>query len=223
MTRSWLVAPLLFVTLGSLSGCVELLPPQSTVVRGPAFARPPKRVLALPIRCGSLSHFKALDTPSVCTQKLLADSGARMRSALELQGMSLVDAEHVNAEIRSRFEVHERKVRTDESGPQPRLLEIGSADTVTIEGARFEDAPPALQASLTSDLGIDAMLTSRAWIGPAGLGGRRTVRVQIRMIRIDTGELVWASRCDVEADLASSDALAVERASTCAIDRVGSS
>jgi hypothetical protein len=158
----------------------------------------------------------------VCTPKLLADSSARVRSALELQGMSVVDAEYVNAEIRSRFEVHDRQVSRDESGTKPRLLEITSDDTVILEGARFEDAPPALQASLTSDLGIDAVLTSRAWVGSSGLGGRRTIRVQIRMLRIDTGDLIWASRCDVEADLGSSDARAIERASTCAIDRVGS-
>jgi hypothetical protein len=221
--RRWSTAvSLLFSCVTSVTGCVGLMPPEATVVRGPAIAKTPKRVLALPIRCGSLSRFTAADSASVCTPKLLADSSARVRSALELQGMSVVDAEHVNAEIRSRFEVHDRKVRTDESGRAPRLLEITSADTVTLEGARFEDAPPALQASLTSDLGIDAVLTSRAWVGSSGLGGRRTIRVQIRMLRIDSGELVWASRCDVEADLGSSDALAIERASTCAIDRVES-
>jgi hypothetical protein len=218
MTR-WSIAASLF--LCSLTGCVGLLPPESTVVRGPAIAKTPKRVLALPVRCGSLSRL-AVTEGSVCTPKLLADSSARVRSALELQGMSVVDAEYVNAEIRSRFEVHDRQVSRDESGTKPRLLEITSDDTVILEGARFEDAPPALQASLTSDLGIDAVLTSRAWVGSSGLGGRRTIRVQIRMLRIDTGDLIWASRCDVEADLGSSDARAIERASTCAIDRVGS-
>lgn len=208
----------------SLGGCtsVSLLPPKTTVHRGGAYGQKTARIFALPATCGSLSPFGGGKSGgTVCSPELLDSASQRVRAELELRGMSVVDAERTNAEVRSRIEI------VDETrnfpGTDERVAPISPTSTmkerhVVVHGARFEDATPAAQMGVVDDLGVDSVLRSRVWVGAlAGLGGRRIVRVQLRLDRVATGEMEWSSRCDVEVGLARADAAVVEEATMCAL------
>lgn len=188
-------------------------------------------VLALAPSCGSFSGYATYEqTGSVCAPSHLASVSQKLRGELELHGVTVTEAERVSAEVRRRVEtldeahdrVNESVARGDEERPGVRSWATASERTraIVVRGARFEDAPPLLQAELVADLRADALLVSRYSVGPmAGLGGRRTARAQLRLQRVGTGEIVWTSRCDVEVAFERSDAASLEQASRCALRR----
>jgi hypothetical protein len=188
---------------------------------GPAFDRAPRRVLALPPTCGSLSGTLTIagdqmyEGEPVCEAGPLATVASLLRGRLEFVGYGIVDAEQVRAATAARTETTTTTVE-DGVGVAPRPIERSSTRTERA-GAVFTDATPAEQRALIGALGVAGVLTTRVWISAnASMLGRRTVEVQVRLAD-PAGRLVWASRCAVEADVWS-DGEAMSRAGRCAID-----
>lgn len=230
------------VALAALALCacasVELAPRDLRTRRGPAAARPVRRVVALPATCGTLA-FPAPQTAeaaappeqptapdpanpyhswrmfSLCDDAQLAGVDARVRALLEFRGLDVIDSERVNAEPRRRVERSEST--TWRIGAEPPATS-GSRE-IDVEGASFLDATPAMQEAIAHDLGADGLLNTRVWIGsPEGMAGRRSVEVQVRLLHLPEQEMVWASRCAVEIGGVESDSQGMERAARCAVE-----
>jgi hypothetical protein len=48
---------------------------------------------------------------------------------------------------------------------------------------------------------------------------RRSVIVQVRLRTVEDGQLVWARRCEIEAGGMTTDTIAIEQGTKCAIER----
>jgi hypothetical protein len=204
---------LLLVTL--LTGCVsaELAPPRLIAREGAASRRTIRRVVALPATCGGMINAELLNngdptyTPGMCTPQILKGADHAIRSALEFQGLTVIDSEKVNAVTASR---HEVEVRSS----------YATTTTTEVHGSLFEDATPNEQNEILKELGADALLNTRVLIGSAiGAGMRRSVIVQVRLRTVEDGQLVWARRCEIEAGGMTTDTIAIEQGTKCAIER----
>jgi hypothetical protein len=171
----------------------------------------------VPATCGSLSPssrrrptaddgWRPLDTTCLAEDIQFVDS--YVRAALAFRGMSVIDGETINLATRQRTE------ERDETSSGDDRTEWRTAQ---IRGALFADATPAEQAVVLDQLGADGILGARVWIGAEhGIGARRTAMVQLRVLDARSGELIWASRCEVEIGGLVTDAVAVQRATECA-------
>ncbi|HUS65800.1 MAG TPA: hypothetical protein VMZ28_14715 [Kofleriaceae bacterium] len=230
----------LAVAAVALCGCasVELAPSDLRTRRGPAAARPVRRVVAMPATCGTLAFppppspaeatppqppsapdpanpYQAWRIFSLCDDAQMAGVDARVRALLEFRGLDVIDSERLNAEPRRRVERSEET--TWRVGAEPPATS-GSRE-IDIEGARFIDATPAMQEAIAHELGADGLLNTRIWIGsPEGMAGRRSVEVQVRLLHLPEQEMVWASRCAVEIGGVESDSQGMERAARCAVE-----
>jgi hypothetical protein len=200
----------------ALAACasVELEPPVLRARIGPAAERTIRRIVAMPATCGALSYEQVGEpedrqwaSRSECPAAALEAADMAIRSALELGGFHVIDAERVNAVTADRREVIRRS-----GDHEQREIEV--------IGARFEDATPFDQAAILEQLGAEGLVTTRIAIGAsaAGLSQRRTLVVQVRLLATPDGALAWARRCDMEvAGLLASDDTAIERGARCAI------
>lgn len=222
--RSLLITGLL------LSACssVELLPDQVRVHTGPAAGEPTRKVVALPATCGALSALLPEGSPdrqsaaeaglaSECAPPDLEGVDGTVRAALEFQGFQVVDSDQLNATSRERIET----IETSRSGPPGSRSGEAWSRKVERKGATFGEAPPSLQRSILQELHADGLLNTRIWIGaPAGLSARRSVEVQVRLMHVPSGKLMWARRCALEVGGLITDAMAMERAARCATEGV---
>jgi hypothetical protein len=207
-------ARVLLMTLLMSVACTsaQLAPPVLRTRKGPGDPRAVKRVVALPATCGALSLERVetadphapLFLPRKCPEQALKGVDQAIRSALDFQGLVVIDSERVNAVSATRHEVEVRR---------------GYSATVRTEqqASMFEDATPLEQVEILRELRADGLLNTRIFIGAGmGLSARRTVTVQVRLRTVD-GALVWARRCDVEVGL-TMDQAAIEQAAKCAIE-----
>lgn len=119
--------------------------------------------------------------------------------ALELRGHDVIDSERVNA---TTF----RYTATTVDG-------VTEHDR---RGARFADAPPAVQRATLDALGATSVVSTRVLVGaPLGLSARRAIEVQVRVVD-RRGRLAWARRCAIELGGLASVAVAMQRAARCA-------
>lgn len=206
---------------------VELEPTTVKFRRGPVGASSVRRVVAVRATCGCLSGFgrEALDrsmSRSIeekqatahlsdavgCTDKQIEGVDQLVRSALEFRGYSIVDSERVNAITAERTET---------------IIRAGGAETrreAVIRGALFADAPPSLQDRILDELDAEGLLNARIFVGaPVARSPRRNVDVQVRLIDVDSGDLVWASRCRVNTAW-EVDEVAIMQAARCAVERI---
>lgn len=199
------------VALVGLGACasVELAPPLVRARTGPAMARPIRRVVAIPATCGALSVERidaAGKARATCPDTALRAVDMAIRSQLEFGGFEIIDSEQVNAVTATRHEVQERWGH----GP--------TTTTTEQHGARFEDATPFEQTAILQELGAEGVLNTRLWIGAGvGFGQRRTIAVQIRLLATSDGALAWARRCELEVGGITTDEVAMERGTRCAI------
>lgn len=177
------------------------------------------RVVALGATCGSLNDIEQVHRPSgsaypdsfskPCPTQQVSGVDASIRSFLEFHGYRVIDSERLNATTVSRLEVRRR-----------RSTSWGESSSVRVElrGTRFEDATPAMQDEILGELGADALLSARIWVGAGkGASRRRDVEVLIRMLHIPSGELAWATRCRVEAGMETNDQ-PIMKAARCAVE-----
>ncbi len=197
-----------------LVGCTsaELAPPRLVAHEGPASRRTIRRVVALPATCGGLVSAELLNqgdptyTPGVCPPQALKGADQAIRSALEFQGLTVIDSERVNAVTASRHEVEVRSSYSTEK-------------TTELHGSLFEDATPNEQIEILKELSADALLNTRVLIGSTiGAGLRRSITVQVRLRAVEDGLLIWARRCEIEAGGLTTDAVAIERGTKCVMD-----
>ncbi len=201
---------------------VELLPDRVRVRTGPAAGMKTRKVVALPATCGALSALAPTAETSQSTASALTSECAppdvegvdgSVRAALEFQGFQVIDSEQLNATSRERIE----KIETTRSVSQGVRSPESWSREVERRGATFVEAPPSLQKSILEELGADGLLSTRIWIGAStGLSARRAVEVQVRLLNVPTGKLVWARRCTLEVGGLITDAMAMERAARCA-------
>lgn len=205
------------LVLATACSSSELAAPLIRARMGPAAQRPLHRVVARPASCGTLSSIAIpnagdpqhshWETRAMCSADAMTATDVAIRSILEFGGFEIIDSERVNAVTATRHEVEERKA-------------FYTTKTTEQEGARFEDATPFEQADILRELGAEGVLTTRIWIGAdVGFGQRRTVAVQVRLVAISDGALVWARRCEFEVGgLVATDDVAMERGARCAIE-----
>lgn len=206
-------------------GCTsaQLAPPVVRTRVGPAFSQPIDRIVALRATCGALASLEVRPKseagvdPSIssdavtCSPSQIEGADAAIRSALAFRGYNVVDSEAVNATTLARTE---REVRQRSGSQESATREI------ELRGARFLDATPAVQDAILAELGAEAILNARIWVG-AGMGasGRRDVEVLIRMLHVPSGELAWATHCRVEAGMVLNEQPIME-AVRCALEAV---
>jgi hypothetical protein len=219
--RSIILAAMLLATACSSA---ELLPDQVRVRTGPGAHLATRKVVALPASCGALSTLAGAAEPpgggsagsplaSECAPPDLEGVDGSVRATLEFQGFHIIDSETLNATSRARIETIEsaRSVRQGVRSP------VSWSRRVERRGPTFGEAPPSLQKKILAELGADGLLSTRIWIGAAtGLSTRRTVEVQVRLMHVASGTLVWARRCTLEVGGLVTDAMAMERAARCA-------
>jgi hypothetical protein len=205
-------AALLVAALVALTACVSqpLAEPRITMRTGRGAKQPVSAIVALTPTCGILaSHMRdgndgaVYAEPAKCEPAVLDGVGQEIRGALAFAGYQVIDAERVNAITSRHHEVIER------------FNAYGSRH-IEQRGATFEDATPVEQAELLRELGADAVLTTRLWIGAGyGLSGRRMVAVQVRLASARDRQLVWARRCELQASGFESDEAALAAAARC--------
>lgn len=189
-----------------------LPPPVAQTHVGPGNRPAIHRVLALPATCGSLYSFAELRpekayTEGACSRHTLDGVDAAVRTMLAFRGLDVVDSETVNATTLARTEVTTSTMTGHRSS---------TSEKVKVRGSRFADAPPAIQDAILDQLGADAVLGVRIFVGAGtGISGRRHIDVLVRLLDFRNGELVWASRCRVEAGLVFNDA-PIMQAARCA-------
>lgn len=205
-----------YLPLLALAACAssELAQPIIRARMGPAAERPLHKVVALSASCGALSTERVpggdpdhpvYQTRALCPQPAMQAIDTLVRSTLEFGGYQIIDAEQVNAVTATRHEVEQRSA-------------YYTTRTAETQGARFEDATPFEQAAILKQLGAEAVLTTRIWIGAGvGFGERRTVAAQIRLMAVPDGGLAWVRRCEIEVGGLTFDEEAMERAARCAI------
>jgi hypothetical protein len=211
---------LLALLLGVACSSVELLPDRVRVRTGPAAGTKTRKVVALPATCGALSTLAGSPSESTgnpltseCAPPDVEGVDGSVRAALEFQGFQVIDSEQLNATSRERIE----KIETSRSVSQGVRSPESWSREVERRGATFVEAPPSLQRSILQELGADGLLSTRIWIGAAtGLSARRAVEVQVRLLHVPSGKLVWARRCTLEVGGLITDAVAMERAARCA-------
>jgi hypothetical protein len=207
------------VVVFALCACssVELAQPVIRARMGPAAERSVRRVVALPATCGALTlvRMETADPAhpswvqrSTCPALAMKSIDNAIRSSLEFGGFEIIDGERVNAVTASRHEVEVR-----------RGGELASRTTEQT-GARFEDATPFEQDAILKELRADGVLNVRISVGAgSGAGQRRTIVVQVQLLAAGDRAMVWARRCELEVGgIFTTDELAMERASRCAIE-----
>jgi hypothetical protein len=217
-------SPLLLVAALALSGCSSssLIAAEVRTQHGPSFQRPVRRVLALPATCGGFygAPFRLPDpfgevrdalrtlTASQCPPAAVQGADSIVRARMAFFGYDVIDSERVNAVTAAR----RLTLQSANGGPQTATSEA--------RGARFEDATPRQQAEILRELGADAVVTMRIWLGSTeSLLGRRVVRSQVQLRAVPEGTLIWARRCDLEIDgVKDTDASGMDRTARCAVE-----
>lgn len=192
-------------------GACSLSPthPLARVRKGPAFARPPGRILALPARC-------APETDEVCRHAYARAVEGAARMSLELDGYTLVDSELINLHMRRRRE----RLRENLAG-----LAALSPVVELSGGLTWADATEEERRALVRDLRVDGFLAADIAIGPMhGMNGQQTIQVRLSVTRVGGLERVWTSRCAIDTGthvtLYHSVDQAVDRATRCALESV---
>lgn len=191
--------------------------PVAYVTHGPAFGHEANPIAALPVRCGGATLG--------CLPGYRHAVASATRMALELGGVSLVDSELINAELRMRTtRTHrsqsELELPSAQLGQPAETTVIGSSQTTTeVTGATWETLPPGEQQSLLQAIGVGGLLHATISLGtPHGMAGQRTVTVQLAVTRLSDGALAWQSECGVETGDYHAEPQAVELATRCALE-----
>ncbi|HEY4177948.1 MAG TPA: hypothetical protein VGM90_13970 [Kofleriaceae bacterium] len=159
-----------------------------------------------------------------CDTKLLASVRTQARMELELAGMSLMDAERINAERRVRThtesESENTRVVTDDLGGRDERVTTATAESSTTLGRTWADLATSEQRELLVESGFKGLILSRVDLGePRGLGGYiQTVTVSLEIRRAADFELARSSRCAVETGDSNSMGVALEKATRCALE-----
>jgi hypothetical protein len=145
---------------------------------------------------------------AICEPAMLDGIAQHVRARLDFIGYRVIDAERVNAVTATRHEVSERRNASE--------TERGVAT-----GAGFEDATPREQLGLLRELGADAVLTTRVWVG-AGLAtsSRNNVIVQLRLTSAQDHQLIWSRRCELQSGGLTTDTVAIDRTARCAAQEI---
>jgi hypothetical protein len=191
--------------------------PVAYVTHGPAFGHDANPIAALPVRCGAA----ALG----CLPGYQYAVASATRMALELGGVSLVDSELINAEmrlrtVRTRSSQHEYEAPSDQLGQPAQTTVSGSSESTTeVTGATWASLPPGEQRSLLEAIGVRGLLAATIFLGvPRGAAGQRTVTVRVAVTRLSDGALAWQSECGVETGDYHAEPQAVELATRCALE-----
>jgi len=210
-----------FVAVVALvTGCVADAPP---VVQSRAGAVPLAslhRLVALPTTCGTL-EVEVIQQGSVkhldCEPAMLAAVDQLLRAHLDFAGFTVIDSSSVNADTAEHHEVSERSSTRHPAGG------ISSSKTERVDRtfATFDDATPLEQKDILMRLRVDALVSSRVWVGADVANGfRNTITAQVRLVTSATRELVWEKRCAVESSWELRHT-GVERAMRCAMAGAG--
>lgn len=203
----------------ALLGACKFTPPTPVayVTHGPAFGQEANPIAALPVRCGA--------TTMGCVPGYQYAVANATRMALELGGVSLVDSELINAEMRmrttkTRSSTSEYEQSSPQIGQPAQTTATGTRETTTeVTGATWESLPPGEQQSLLTAMGVRGLLHATISMGtPHGLSGQRTVTVQLAVTRLSDGALAWQSECGVETGDYHAEPQAVELATRCALE-----
>ena len=208
---TWRIGTLVLTLCSVLGACVHMAPERVRVRWGPARGQPLGRVVALPATGGA-----SFASPVGREPLVLSGVDAIIRAALDFEGYRVVDAERLNVTTWSHTE---RQVTT---GQGSAATEATTRDTERT-GAAFEDAPPAVQRAILAELGAEGVVNARIWIGPhmgagSATSASQTVTVQVRLIQLATGGLVWARRCEIEVAGFVQTSYALEQAARCAVE-----
>jgi hypothetical protein len=186
-------------------------PPLARIRKGPAFAAPPGRLLALPAACieeaGEVCMLGVCaEMPRECHPGRQEGVEGAARMALEFAGLSLVDSELINARLGDRQE-------RERSSPW-----LGAVTEVSLDVTRWGEASEEEREAVLDELSIDGFLESRLALGaPRGMAATRTVEVAVRIVR-RSGELAWESRCSTLTGDHHHMERAIDLATRCAID-----
>jgi hypothetical protein len=198
------------------SGCVELAAPQIHTRSGSVPLASIHRIVALPATCGSLAGQLVPDANGggvhpeqrECPPAALDGIDQAIRARFDFAGFQVIDSATVNAATASRREVIDRSGGDSEATTE-RVV------------ATFDDATPVEQAAILHQLGADALLSARVWVGAdIANGSRRSVSVQIRLVTADRRALVWERRCVLETGLELEPAT-IDRGARCAMEGAG--
>jgi len=206
-----------------LPACVtaELDPPIVRTFAGPASGQHVQKLVALHPTCGKfvgvhLDHSGTMVTDNECPPALLDGIAQRVRSTFDFIGYQVIDVERINAITASHHEVIERSELVQRRWHNRSEWSLGEQ-----VGATFEDATPREQVALLHELGADALLTTRVWVGAGvGLSSRRNVVVQLRLTTAADHRMIWARRCELQIGGLDMDDEAIERAAVCAAQEV---
>lgn len=209
----------------ALAACAssDLDPLIARTIVGPAAGRPLHTIVALSPTCGT---FGVSVTPggsggtevrdAECKPELLGGIAEHVRSRFDFLGYKVIDAERVNAVTATRHEVIDR--REAETRFRKAYENSSESSRTEVVGATFDDATPVEQAQILHELGADALLTTRIWVGAAiGTSSHRNVVVQLRLTSAADRRMIWARRCELQVGgLLVTDTIAIENAAHCA-------
>lgn len=198
--RYWFWATMILV----LSGCRG---PQAEVHWGTRADRP-VRLVAVPPSCASS------DVP--CEDADLSGVFGIVASELEFAGYSIIDAEKLVADARTREDV---QVELRTFGDR-----VASLTARAQVGAVFADLSPSARGALLSEARADGIVTTQVNLGTVGryatVSRTRTHQVQVRAALGDGAETLWITRCQATSGVGVSIGQALDEAARCAIKGV---
>lgn len=202
-----------------------VLTPQ--VQTGPANGAPAGRVLVLHAACGSLDH--------PCPQSYIETVDNIVRGGLEFAGYSLVEAETLRNETRSRHEEVTTTTSTESSqtttdyerglAPDDRVTSTknGVSETrtsyVVLDGSGWEDLSVDERHQVLAKSGASSVLSVRIVVG-ANVGmwtPDQNVEVMVKLGVQQGDAMAWAARCVASSNDFATVNAALEHAARCAI------
>jgi hypothetical protein len=178
--------------------------PKPEVRTGEAWDGKPMRVVLLPATCAS--------PDDACKDEFVQGLDGHVQSELEFAGYSVVRAEKLVADVRSR----------DESDAELKVLgvKVAEAASRTQVGSLFADLSPALQRKLVAEAGAKGVLSARIQVGAKN--GMSPTRESVVMVRLGVGEdgaeVGWMARCTVKSSLNPPLAQSLDYGSKCAVE-----
>lgn len=178
--------------------------PKPEVRKGEAWDGKPMRVLLLPSTCAS--------PDDVCDEAFVRGLDGHIAGELEFAGYSIVKAEKLVADVRSR----------EESDAELKVLgvKVSEASSRTQVGSLFADLSPALQKKLVAEAGAKGVLSARIQVGAKN--GMSPTRESVVMVRLGIGEdgadVGWMARCTVKSSLNPPLAQSLDYGGKCAVE-----
>jgi hypothetical protein len=165
------------------------------------------RAVLLPTTCSSVDR--------QCEDEHVSGVTGIVRSELEFAGYSLLDAEKLVLDARTREDVDVELSRFGER--------VASVKSRVQAGAIFEDLSPSQRRALLAEAEAQGTVVVSVQIGTEqGTLRMRSNAVQIRAGLADGGDLAWVSRCEATSSYNNNPGIdqAIETATRCALDAV---